>query len=184
MKDSKLQLSGTTLILHWLVGLTIIGLLAVGIYMEENEVEFLYPIHKSIGILILIPVLIRVYWRYINGWLQPASDYKPIEKKLSKVVHWVLIIGTVLMPVSGMMMSAGAGYGLDIFGFVLVEINFDPNNPAEILPLNETVAGLGHNLHGLGGNMMIIAILLHITGAIKHHVMDKDRTLKRMLTGK
>ena len=67
-KDTEEKLSAVTVGLHWLIGITIISLIAVGIYMEENEIFFLYPIHKSIGILIFLFVLIRVVWRIANGW--------------------------------------------------------------------------------------------------------------------
>lgn len=181
MKDTQNRLSHLTISLHWLIALTIIGLLATGIYMEENKAYALYPIHKSIGIIIFVFVMIRVVWRVINGWPEPASTYKKIEQITAKIVHWILIVGTVLMPVSGMMMSGGGGHGLDIFGLEILAVNFDPNNPKEIIALNETVGEIGHKLHGLCGNIMIAAILLHIAGAFKHHFMDKDGTLRRML---
>jgi cytochrome b561 len=51
------------------VGLTIIALATVGVYMSENEAFELYPIHKSIGVLIFVVIVVRVYWRMqdLNG---------------------------------------------------------------------------------------------------------------------
>lgn len=181
MLDTKEKFSHLTVSLHWLVGVTIIALLAVGIYMEENEADALYLIHKSIGVLIFIAVLWRVIWRVRNGWPKPAGNYKKVERVLSKITHWILIIGTVLMPVSGMLMSGAGGHGFGIFGLELVAMNPDPLNPEEMIPLNQSLAELGHILHGAGGNLMILAILLHILGAFKHHLVDKDGTLRRML---
>lgn len=181
MTDSFEQLSRKTIVLHWLVGIGIIGLMATGIYMEENEVYALYPLHKSIGVLIILPVLWRIVWRKKNGWPKPVRDYSNIEQRLSKIVHWALIIGTALMPISGMMMSVAGGHGLDFFGLELVVRNADPANPQEVIALNPTAAQIGHILHGLGGKIILAAIALHLVGALKHHVFDKDRTLKRML---
>lgn len=178
MKDTKAKLSHITISLHWLVGLTIIALIGVGMYMESNSVYSLYPIHKSIGILILLFVIPRVIWRLYNGWPQPASDYQVWEHRLAHLIHWVLIIGTVLFPISGMMMSGAGGHGLEVFGIELLSANVVDG---KAVPLNADVAGLGHTMHGVLGNVMIGAIVLHVAGALKHHIMDKDHTLKRML---
>lgn len=178
MADTKTKLSKVTVSLHWIVGLTIVALLAVGVYMEQNEAFALYPIHKSFGVIIFAFVIARVIWRIKNGWPEPASDYARHEQILSKIVHWVLIIGTILMPVSGMMLSGAGGYGVYIFSLEIIPTNFVNG---EGVPYNETVAGIGYVLHGYIGNIMIGAIVLHILGALKHHIMDKDGTLKRML---
>lgn len=179
--DTRQKLSHNTVALHWIVGLLMIGLIATGVYMEENSVYALYPWHKSFGVLIMAFVLMRVLWRMKNGWPAPVRDYSTLEKQLSKVVHWLLIIGTVLMPLSGFMMSAMGGHGVALFGLELVAHNPDPANPQEVIPLNGALAGAAHTLHGLGGNMLIAAVALHVLGALKHHTLDKDGTLRRML---
>ncbi len=179
-KDSKQKLSPMTVSLHWLVAVVFITLIVVGVYMEENEVFFLYPIHKSIGILLFSVILIRVVWRIKNGWPQPVSQYKKIEKIGAKTIHWMLIIGTIMMPISGMLMSGEGGHGLHIFGLELLPSNPDEWNLGKVMPLNKSLAGLGHTLHELGGKIMIFSITLHIIGALKHHFIDKDSTLRRM----
>lgn len=179
--DTINKLCTTTVTLHWIVAILIIGLLATGIYMEENEVRALYPWHKSFGVLVAFFVLLRVVWRIRTGWPPAANQYKRAEQILSKIVHYVLIIGTVLMPLSGIMMSALGGHGLAFFGLELVAQNPDPANPDKVLPLNATLAQAGHTAHGLGGNIMIGAIALHVIGALKHHVIDRDGTLRRIL---
>ncbi|MCG8428150.1 MAG: cytochrome b [Chromatiales bacterium] len=181
MRDTKEKLSGLTIGLHWLVGLVMIGVFIVGKYMEINEAFFLYGPHKSIGILILIAVVARIIWRMKNGWPEPVSNYKKAEQIMAKLVHWILIIGTVLFPVSGIMMSGAGGYGLDIFGLELLANNPDPTNPMEMIPLNSTLAGIGHNMHSMLGKVMIAALALHVIGALKHHIIDKDNNLRRML---
>lgn len=179
--DTHNKLSSNTLILHWIVGIMMIGLIATGIYMEENEVFALYPWHKSIGVLIVIFVLPRVFWRIKNGWLSPVSDYTNIEKTLSKLVHYLLIIGTVLMPISGFIMSAAGGHGVEFFGVELVARNPDPVNPKEVIAHNGAVAGFAHSMHKIAGIAILFAVILHVVGALKHHIADKDGTLRRML---
>jgi len=177
--NSDLSLSKMTIALHWLVGLSIITLIAVGIYMGENEVWSLYPIHKSVGIILSVFILYRVIRRVKRGWPKPVSQYKKHEILLSKFVHWVLIIGTVLFPLSGMMMSGAGGHGLKVFGLELLASNY--NAAGEAVALNPTLAGIGHETHEILMPVMIAAIVLHIIGAWKHHLVDKDNTLKRML---
>lgn len=85
------------------------------------------------------------------------------------------------MPISGMMMSGFGGHGIFIFGFELVAMNPVPANPNEVIATNAQLAGIGHEMHGFIGEVLIFAIVLHVVGAVKHHVIDKDNTLRRML---
>lgn len=179
--DTQTALSKQTIVLHWIVAIGMIVMLAVGVYMEENKAYELYPLHKSFGVLIVVFVLWRIYWRAKNGWPTPVRQYRPVEIKLSKIVHWLLIVGTILMPISGMMMSGLGGHGIPLFGLELVARNPDPADPSKVIALNETLAQAGKAMHGLGGNILIAAVLLHIAGALKHHMIDKDNTLKRMI---
>ncbi len=182
--DTPNQLSPTTIALHWLVAIMMIGLLATGLYMEQNEIYALYPWHKSFGVLIAFFVILRILWRIKNGWPTPVSDYTAIERLLSKIVHYLLLIGTVLMPISGFMMSAMGGHGVDFFGIELVARNPDPADPQQVIPLNGALAQIGHVVHGLAGYTLIAAVALHMIGAFKHHIIDKDRTLLRMTSFK
>jgi len=179
--DSLSKLSATTVSLHWIVAVMMILLLATGIYMEQAEVFALYPWHKSFGVLVLLFAVIRIAWRINQGWPKSVGDYSTIEKVLSKLVHWLLILATVIMPVSGFMMSALGGYGIDFFGIELVAKNTAPNNPMEIVPINESMANFAHGVHGVGGNLLLLAVILHLVGALKHHILDKDATIRRML---
>lgn len=180
MRDTKEKLSTLTIALHWIVGLTVITLAIIGVYMSENEAFELYPIHKSIGVLIFAVIIARVYWRFVNGWLEPASDYKAIEHNLAKIVHWVLIIAIIVMPISGFIMSGAGGFGVPLFGLEIVAAQFDPITQ-EAIPHNAQLAGFMAEVHKIAGWTMIVAITLHFAGAMKHHFIDKDSTLRRML---
>jgi cytochrome b561 len=181
MSDTKKKLSCVTVALHWIVAVTIIVMIAVGVYMTDFEVYELYPIHKSVGMLIFVVILLRVSWRIKQGWPEAASDYKSWEQTLSKVVHWMLIIGTVMMPLSGILMSSMGGYGLSIFGLELLAATPNPEEAGKMIPINGLLAGIAHETHEIAGKVVFVAILLHLAGALKHHIVDKDGTLKRML---
>lgn len=173
MKDTKERLSFLTTSLHWLIAITIIYLLVTGID---------YPIiHKSLGSTIIIFILIRIIWRIKNGWPLSLNTSNKVELTLAKVSHWILIIGTLLLPLSGLLISIAGGYGLSIFGVELLPINSLSNNIVEIIPLNKSLENLGHTSHTVISDIMIVIIFLHTAGALKHHFIYKDNTLNRML---
>lgn len=177
-QDTREKLSGLTVFLHWLVGLTIIALMGVGFYMSEFEVYKLYPIHKSVGIIIFLFIVVRVLWRMKNGFPTPLKPDQPaIEKVLAKITHWGLILGMILFPVTGMGMSYFGGRGLQVFGFDLAAGNYVDGKP---VALNGELAGLAHQVHGILLYAMFILIVLHVAGALKHHLVYKDGTLRRM----
>jgi cytochrome b561 len=179
--DQQHQLSKTSVMLHWIVALVMISLSVVGLLMVEKEIWFLYPIHKSIGILIFVLILMRVVWRVRKGWPKPIRQYARYEQVLAKFVHWVLIVGTVLMPVSGMLMSGVGGHGIAIFGWKLMAEHHSFTKPDQALPYSEFWAEVGESGHEIIAYILIAAIVLHIAGALKHHIIDRDATLRRML---
>lgn len=177
--DTKQRLSHLTISLHWLIALTMIGLTALGLYMKNYEAHDWYPLHKAIGVVIAGFIIVRVFWRYANGWPKAVRQYPVHEQWMAHAVHWLLIVGTVLMPVSGMMMSGLGGHGINVFGWQLMPVH--TNASGEHTPFNAFAADLGENLHTMIGYMLVGAIALHIIGALKHHIVDKDATLTRML---
>ena len=175
MKDTHTQFSSLTVGLHWLIAIGMILMLAFGIYIEDlprsPDKGQLIGLHKSFGILILVLALIRVGWRYKNKFPRPLSPMPNWQLKLAGLAHWVLIVGTVLMPISGIIMSIGGGHPVGIFGLELIAGSDQEN---------KILSDIGHVMHGLGGKLLILFTVLHFAGAIKHQHVDKDGTLQRM----
>lgn len=180
-QDRKEKLGLPTITLHWIVGLGILFMLGLGMYMTQAEDFAAFELHETIGILLFIVILARVVHRLRQGWPEPVSTYKRHEQLLSKAVHWLLIICTVLIPLSGIVMTAAGGFGLDVLGVNLVPANPDPANPYEMIAYVPFLAGMGYFVHGLTANLLMLGIVLHIAGALKHTLIDRDGTLKRML---
>jgi len=163
-------------LLHWSIGLLIIGLLAVGLYMEgldysEGKMK-LYGLHKALGVIVIALMLLRVFWRIASHYPKSLSTHKIWEKILSKIVHGALYVMAFSMPLSGWAMSSSYGYPVSMFG--LFELPM-------LVEKNEVRGEWFAQIHALGGWAMIGVIVLHVAGAIKHVVIDKDDTLKRML---
>lgn len=89
MSDSKTKLSCVTVALHWVVGITMIVMLAVGLYMTDFEVYALYPIHKSVGMIVFVTILARVVWRIKQGWAE-AGKMIPINGSIAGAAHETL----------------------------------------------------------------------------------------------
>ncbi|MBD1584616.1 cytochrome b [Pseudoalteromonas sp. S16_S37] len=171
-------LSTTTRLLHWLVGLTMLSLIMVGFYMVNLEAWALYPIHKALGVLALLLILPRAIYRVKRGLPKPVAEMSVTMQKLSHGAHWLLLLGTLLMPISGMLYSGFGGYGIDIFGLILVHENIVND---EVVAINELIFVIAKNAHSLIGYALSALIVAHIGAAIKHHAIDKDETLRRML---
>lgn len=180
MQETTNALTKITIRLHWLIATLMIGLLGTGYYMETNGVYALYDWHKSFGVVVFIFAIWRIVWRIKKGWPSALSESNKFELIAAKVVHWLLITSTVLYPISGFMMSGAGGYGIPFFGMYLLPklAKDDPLKSSELLG---SISELGSALHGLMFWALVAIIVLHVVGALKHHFIYKDGTIKRML---
>ena len=178
VKNTHTQYGAVSKTLHWLIGLTIIGLLTVGLYMEgldASPLKFqIYGLHKAIGIIVLAAFFVRIFWRFTNIVPHALPSHKSWEKFLAHSVHLLLYVAMIGMPISGWAMSSAAGYPVDMFGLFTLP---------HLVEKDEGLSDLMREVHAIMGYGLIAAICLHVAGALKHHVLDKDNTLKRMLPG-
>ncbi|MCW8899256.1 MAG: cytochrome b [Gammaproteobacteria bacterium] len=176
MRDTDEKFTWPTVGLHWILAIAMIAMLVFGLYLEEMprspEKGELIGLHKSIGVMIFVLAVARVYLRFLNKFPRPMSVLTNWQEKLAKVTHWVLIIGTLLMPVSGVIMAIGGGHPVALFG-----LEFIVGTGVK----NEILSNIGKAGHGLGGKLLILFVLFHFIGAIKRQFFDKDGTISRML---
>jgi len=174
--DSARKLSHTSVMLHWVVGILMIGSLIFGTILEEMprspDKGFLVGLHISFGLIVLIFALWRVTHRLRQGMLEPLGNVSATQKKVGRFVMGFLLFGTLLMPISGILMQLGEGRAISFFGLELLAASGVEN---------EIIEKIGEVGHGLGSKLMILAVALHITAALKHHFIDKDGTMTRML---
>lgn len=181
MTDTAQTLSPTSRRLHWLVAIGFIGLGAIGFYMANTETWALYDWHKSLGVLLFVVILWRVVRRLIQGWPPAAHSYRRHEILLAKITHWVLLLGTLALPLTGMLYSGASGHGFGVFGLTLVPTNYDLLAPGQVIPYSPFWSDAGQTAHRILGYILAAAIVLHLAGALKHHFIDRDRTLLRQL---
>jgi len=170
--------SKVAMVLHWLIALMIIGLIAFGLLMTNENVPnrfALYQWHKSFGIVVLFLSIFRLFWRLANKPPALPDGMKVWEIKASKITHigfYVMMIG---MPLLGWAMASASRFPrTDIFYIIpWVDLPF--------IPRDKDVEALLKTLHELGGKLMIALIVLHIGAALKHQFVNHDNLLARML---
>lgn len=163
--------------IHWSMAAFVIFLLALGFYMKNTESFVYYHLHKSLGMIALVAIIARIYWRTKYPWSSSMKGTN--QEKTISIAHTALILLLALMPVTGMSLSGFGGYGVAVFGVDLVPSNFDEEGNA--VPFNAFLADIGYKLHKIIGYALSALIILHVLAALKHHLVEKDATLKRML---
>ena len=161
---------------HWLIALAVICLIGVGLYMAELDptpLKFKLSFwHKSFGITVLALVTARLFWRFINTRPAGLPTHKKWEKILAKIIHFLLYACLFAMPLSGWAMSSAKGFSVSVFGWFTL-----PNIVGE----DKELGHLLRESHEYIAWVLIACIVLHFGGAMKHHFIDKDSTLRRMI---
>lgn len=161
--------------LHWLVALAVIGLFALGVWMVE--LTYYDPwyktgpdLHRSVGITLFAVMLLRLAWRLLNP--RPHPEGAPLEQRLAGIVHSLLFVLLFLVMISGYLISTADGRAIDVFGLFSVPALISGREQ------QEDIAGLAHQILAYG---LIALVTLHALAALKHHFIDRDQTLVRML---
>lgn len=177
LKDSPAAYGAISRVNHWGVAFGMIALLGSGLLMAYGPLtrEAVAPIrdwHKALGVVVLIVGLWRVGWRLAQGAPRSASDMPLWQARAAKAVHWGLLATVLAMPISGILMSVYNGRAVTSFGVVI---------PA--LDKVGWIANAAHGVHQFAGWALAGLLVVHVAGALKHHFLDHDATLRRMLRG-
>jgi cytochrome b561/polyisoprenoid-binding protein YceI len=167
---------------HWLTALGILVVIPLGIIANDLPYDtadqladkaWLFSLHKTVGVTLFLVALARILWALSQPKPTPLHPDRKVETVLAETVHWLLYGSLVLVPLSGWVHHAATE------GFAPIRWPFGQNLPLvpESLPVAEAAAGL----HVVFERVLVVSLVLHIAGAIKHAVVDKDQTLARML---
>ena len=187
----------TAVILHWIIALGIFCMFALGWFMSDIPKEapkqimfdlfnwgifnwpvteeisprsFYFNVHKSFGVTIFALILLRTLWRLTHTPPVLLSSYKAIERKLASVSHRLLYVLMLVLPLTGVIMAVYSKYGIKWFGMPFIS-GLD-NNPMRLI---------FKEAHEIIGLVLLVIVVVHILGALKHQLVDKDKTLNRML---
>lgn len=178
MQDTLGRFGLVSILLHWVVAVAIIALLVIahtGIDQPRGpERSFWANMHVSIAVVALPFILYRIWWRMKNG--KPKSpDYNPILMKIASIVWRALLVLMVLQYFSGPVMVWIHQHPLDIFGLTAI-----PIPGGEFWLSIEDSYPVFQLAHQTVGWTIIGALFLHIGGALKHLIIDRDGVAERM----
>lgn len=163
---------------HWIVAVLVLGMLGLGLYMDSlspSPAAFkLYALHKSIGIVVLTLAVLRLLWKLSNKGPLALPTHATWERMLARITHFFLYFCMLAMPLSGWVMSSAKNFPVRVFDLFTLP---------HIVGPDQELARLAVQFHGVVAWMLIAALALHVSGALKHHFIDKDGTLRRMIPG-
>jgi cytochrome b561 len=164
--------------LHWTIAaLVLLVQVPAGITMVWHGPgvvqNICYDIHKTNGIVIFLLAIVRLSWRWSNPVPLLPTDMPGWQIKLARTTHALLYLVLFLMPVTGFLYTAMAGFPVPFFMLV---------NLAQWVPVNKPVAEVFKYAHLTLQFVLYLTVLLHVAGALYHHYVRKDGILRRMLS--
>ena len=175
--------------LHWLTALLILGTAILGMVanrmahdmaaldsVQLSRLALLFSLHKTLGVAAFFVALVRIGWALIQPHPGLPNGEKRLEAALAATVHWALYGAMLVVPLSGWVHHAAAP------GFAPIWWPFGQTLP--LIPASEALSHAAADVHWLATKVLIGAIVLHVGGALKHALIDRDGTLSRMLPGR
>lgn len=174
--NNKDQYGYLAILFHWVSAVCVIGLFVLGYWMVT--LDYYDPWytqgpwwHKGLGIVLSFWLMARFIWKMCNPHPHPLGKHHRLNQ-LIKVAHSVLYLLLLLILVTGYLIVSADSQPIDVLGWF--------NFPADwqLFDTQETVMGDWHRwlAYVLAG-----IVVVHVLGALKHHFIDRDNTLRRML---
>ncbi len=178
IRNSRRSYGLVAILLHWVMALLIVGLFALGLFMTSLDYYSSWyrtapDIHRGLGVIVGLLLAARLAWRLLN----PRPDPEPgTPRRLATAAEWAhraLYLLVLLILASGYSISTADGRPVDVFG--LFEV------PALITGVENLEDSAGE-IHLVLAVTLMALVGLHAVAALKHHFIDRDRTLRRMLS--
>lgn len=163
--------------LHWLVAVAVFGLFALGLYMVE--LGYYDPwyraapdLHRSAGLTLFAVAVARLLWRTASTSPSPPANHHRWERLGARLAHWSLLAALFTAMISGYLISTADGAGIEVFDLFQV-----PSLTGRQSGLEDSAG----RVHYWSTWALVVLAGLHALAALKHHFIDRDATLKRML---
>ena len=166
------------------MALVILGMLGLGNYIntfveDVYEAFDLIQIHKSWGFVAFALGVVRIAWRCVSRSPAPPPGMPRWQLVASRISHILLYVLIIVMPVSGWL-YASASEVQDLFAirnevFGLFEL------PDPFKPGSRELAERFGAVHGIASRLLILVVAVHVAAALKHHFIDRDKVLVRMI---
>ena len=175
MDETGGRYGGAAIALHWLTAVLIVANLILGLSMVPlpiipRKLQW-YAWHKWIGITVFLLTCMRLGWR----WVQPAPPPVAMpewQRRAAEATQMLMYALLLLIPVSGWLYSSATGVQVVYLGLVPL-----PN----LVPTDKVLAGLLKGAHVALNFTLFTLVFVHTAAALKHHFVDRDPALMRML---
>lgn len=166
----------TAVSLHWLIALLIFATFPLGVYMHDLPLSpaklRLYSYHKWIGVTIFMLAIIRLAWRATHRPPPLPATMPKWERYAAEGVHLLLYALLFLIPLSGWLMSSAKGFQTVWFGVLPLP---------DLVGKSKELGDLLQEVHELLNFSLLGLVLAHVGAALKHHFIQHDTILERML---
>lgn len=168
--------TATAIALHWLTALLVFVAFPLGVYMHELKLSplklQLISYHKWIGVTIFLLALIRLAWRAKHA-PPPLPETIPLwQQRAAQGLHHLLYVLLLCIPISGWLMSSAKGVPVVYLGLVQLP---------DLVGKDKLLGDMLQEVHEALDFSLLALVGMHIAAALKHHFIDKDATLLRML---
>lgn len=175
LRNSPSSYGWLAIVMHWLTAVVVLSMFAVGLWMVDlNYYSEWYKTaphyHKSVGILLATMTVFRVFWKCRQ--ISPQALGKNWERRSANAAHFALYTLLICMFISGYLISTADGRGIEVFNW------FTTPSMGEFIDNQEDIAGAFHEWLAYS---LIGLVVLHALATLKHHCLNKDTTLIRML---
>ena len=166
----------TAIVLHWLVALLVLINFPLGVIMHEMVLSpdklRMLSYHKWLGVTVFILVVVRLAWRAKHKPAPLLATMPQWQRMAAQAVHVLLYALLFAIPLSGWLMSSAKGFQTVYLGILPLP---------DLLPKDKVLGDALSALHQLLNFTLLILLAGHVAAALKHHFIDRDGTLARML---
>ncbi|CAN7276414.1 MULTISPECIES: cytochrome b [Ensifer] len=180
LQNSKSTFGWVTIILHWLIAMSILGLLALGFVMRRLSLDpalqfSLYQWHKSFGFTVLALAALRAVWHVLDRQPQAPSGLSVLERRAARTTHAILIGLTIAVPLAGWAVASTSTLNIPSFYFDWFVISHLP------MAKSEAAESFWTSTHAILAYATLALVALHAMAALYHHMVRRDEVLVRML---
>ncbi len=170
---------------HWIMAALMIGLFAVGKYMTgldptAPDTFAIYQWHKSFGFVVLALAALRLLWRLVNPSPALPADMPAYQRIVAHLSHAGLYAVLFALPISGWLMVSASPWGIPTVLFDVIPV---PHLPVpEVLGTKAQAEEFLKEVHELLGFVLLGLVAAHVAAALKHHFLNRDTILKRIVS--
>jgi cytochrome b561 len=164
--------------LHWTIAALVLAQIPLGLAAESWRLSptklDLFVWHKSMGMLILALMVVRIAWRLANVAPSSPAATPPLERLAGQLSHLLLYLLLLLLPVTGWVVNSAANVPFRIFWVIPV--------PAIVEP-DKALADGAARMHATLCLLLVLLLAVHVGAALRHHFLEHNDVLARMLPG-